>query len=777
MFKLHDKTRRFLTLLIFIMLGPALLFVVVTRGCSRHSVRTVAEWETLLTDTLGQRVEIESVRFPVPGVVRFSQMRVIHPETNGVFLQIPQWELIERFGEMPHSIGSSRLFQADDVNGLSSLQEETSTNDLDDIRMRTPYKRGLFASFGFALSNLFGKQPRYLHCEIPKISCDDTAVPLVKDALLALMAKQPGSKTNRSQTNRDIQPMVLFVGAIDVFCTDGKPGNPTFPAWDATARQPQMMKTDDVTIADACFEFRPAEEQTTFLAIFQQADQPTDAKPFQLAISRWRHPVALTRVQFMSGDNEVPNRILTGLDPFFAAFGQESRFHGNIIAENSINSQKHRTRSLELNQVAFSNVALDSLLGKSLPFRLDGTADAVMLDSVRYYGEPNDADALRLEHVRGRMYSARGLVSWPGLCRLVQGTKLQISPENASPPDTDIYFRNGTFAFQIDPEGIRLHPAVDESQQRLPLMMIDNHCAVFVPNSGDVIRYVDFLASLAQPGTQHIPLMPETQYLISILPMTAERDITVVNAPFPQVPPINPVDISLHQQPQPQSAWQQEEMQSAAANRDSVPTLLPVPSLTHDKPLEQYHQQYQPQLAMGDIPNGNGSWQPNSSISIQRIHQEDSYTPMQRPSESQFGMQQNSFHQAALTSPSALQPIQQPTQSMFMPLQTSQSNGGAYVGHSQHLMVVNQPPNRVVIPTLSGNSNRVQTGRELITPGSFNNETPALFDPYQQMQVASAPQSPRYDNMPMTTPSAATLPGQSSPGPFELWETNPQNNR
>ena len=808
MFKLHDKTRRFLTLSIFLLLGPALLFVVVAKGCSRHSIRTVAGWEALLTDSLGKRVEIESVRFPAPGVVRFSQMRIFDPETNGVFLQIPQWELIERFGEMPHSIDPTLLSQVDGEDVVASSQTETPTKYLDDIRTRTPCKRGLFASFGFAWSNFFGRQPRYLHCEIPKVSCYDTAIPQVKDTLLAQAAKQPGTKTNRSQTGVDLKPMVLFVGTIDVFCTDGKPGNPTLPGYEVTnisSRQLQTPKPDCVTITDACFEFRPTEEQSTFLAIFQQADQPSDAKPFQLAVSRWRHPVALTRVQFTSGDNEVPNRILTGLDPFFAAFGQQSRFNGNIVAEKSVNPQKNRTRSLELNQAAFFNVTLDSLLGRSLTFRLDGEVDKVMLDSVRFYGETNDTDTLRLEHAKGRIYSAKGLVSWPGLRRLVQGTKLQIFPENASPPDTDIYFRNGTFAFQIDAQGIQLYPASDPSQQRLPLFVIDNHCNVFSPNTGGyVIRYVDFFASLAQPNAQQIPLMPETRHLITTLPITIEQEVPAINTQPPQVQPqarlieiVSETAESLSSSILPNNTPQRQvaELQPQPTNREIAPTMMPVPampipsapvpstpvpSLAHAMPLEQYQHQYQPQFATGNDPNGPR--QPDSSVVVpwspreEWSSREDSYTSAQRPNESLFGLQQNSY-QATPSPPPAIQPVQQqPTQPLLTQLQTPPSIV-PYGENSQQLMAVHQPSNRVVIPTLSGNSSRVQTDRTLVAPSPYNNEMPATFDPYQQMQVASAPQLQHFNNMPTTVPSSTMSPVPSSPSPFGLLETNPQYNR
>ena len=800
MFKLHDKTRRLLTLLIYLLLGPALLLAVLTKVYTRHSVATVAEWEVLFSNSLGLPVEIERVSFPSPGVVRFLQVRVFDAETNGeVLLQIPQWELYECFGEMPRQIDPVLLPQADEQgdddqngniqNGNMSPNERATTFFYDATKSRTPYKRGMFASVGFACSSLFGKKPSYWHCEIPKVTCYDTAIPQAKDALLELTAKQPAPQTNRKQTGVGSKPMVLYVGSIDIFFKNGDSGDMTLSA--DSFLNSQMQKADCLTIRNACFEFRPVEEQTTFLATFLPANQPSDVQssdmqPFRLAVSHRRSLTTMTCVQFASGDNEVPNRLLVSLDPFFGSFGRDSRFKGTALSENSVDKHKNRTRSLELSQAAFFDVSLDSLLNKSFTFRFDGTADRLTLDSAKFRNESNDGDALRLESALGSIINAKGLASWPGLRQLVRGTKLQILPGNASPPETDITFCDGTFAFLIDTKGIQLSPALDPSRQRMPLFVVVNHCAVFWPTPGYVIEYAELLAALAKPNTRQIPLMSETQHLISTLPIPVEQDARAISEPSrqesQQVRLIEAVTVMPEPQFQPPAPINNmlPSQQPPMASQDNASSIFPVPQLMSAPPQEQYRQQQH--LAMGNVTR-----QPDTPATTQRPLQNDSYSHQPRTDESPFLMLQPDttdrttpayYASSSNGNPAASQP------------NVPQPNGVPYNNNSPFI-AASQPQNRVMISSIGGLSNQVQTN-SILAAGSFNSDAPT-FDPYQhQTQVASVPQSqsqpqPQYRNydttptmmpsasqytMPTSTPSAMppAMPMPSSQ--FGLRETN-----
>ncbi|MCL2622492.1 MAG: hypothetical protein FWD31_02400, partial [Planctomycetaceae bacterium] len=479
MFKLHDKTRRLLTLSIFLLLGPALLIVVLTGAYSRHSVRTVNGWEALFSHAMGKRVEIESVSFPAPGMVRFSQMRIFAPNANEVLLHIPQWDLIECFGEMPQHIDPALWTRSDGQAASPSQKTVSHTGFYEPDFPRTRYKRGLFASIGFACSGLFGKQASYRICEIPEISFHHTALPHAKDVLLEIMAKLPDVQANDGQSHTGVNPIALFVSEIRI--------NLRAEQTDANA----TSKTDCILVRNACFELRPTAKQTTFLATFHPADQSFGAQPFQLVVSRERGGTAPTQVRFSSGDHEVPAQMLTGFDPFFNSFGSQSRFRGTVVAESGANKRQKQPRTFELTDAVFYNVALESLLSKSLTFRLDGVADKVTLDSVKFSNESNDSNAMRLEFAQGTIINARGIASWPGLRRLVQGTNLRLSPHEADPPDTDVTFRDGTFAFLMDRQGIRLGfgPKLDDQSQQYPLMAIDNHCVVLWPKTQHIIRY------------------------------------------------------------------------------------------------------------------------------------------------------------------------------------------------------------------------------------------------------------------------------------------------
>ena len=773
MFKLHDKTRRFLTLSIFILLGPALLVVVLVGVFSRHSVRTVSEWEELLTHAIGKQVEIESVGFPAPGMVRFFRMRVIAPDTGEVLLQIPQCELVECFGEMPQHIAPAVMSQSDDQANPTSQEPASSIGSYEPCYPRTPYRRGLIASAGFACSRLFGYQPCYRLCEIPEISINTTALPQAKDVLLEMMATLPNTKTNGRQLNAGITPTLLLVDEININPRDDMSG--------VTA----TAKLDCITIKNACFELRPTAEQTTFLATFSQADQSSDTQPFRLAVFRQHGAAASTSIRFSSGNNEVPTRMLTGLDPFFDAFGTQCSFSGTIVAENSIDKRKKRTQTFELTDTVFHNVALDSLLTKSLSFRLDGMADKVTMDSVKFRSKRNDSDSLQLESAAGTMINARGSVSWPGLRRLVQGTKLRIFPRDASPPETDITFRDGTFRYQIDSHGILLSPRLDANSQPCPLMVIDNHCAVYWPDPQHIIRYEELMTALSQPNSQQIPLMPETQYLISTLPITIEPGDMPENAMAqqaaqrprlsdmiressePQKPPADEQTRFLVEQPQlrldPQNLMDLQPPQPHRDNPD-FSAMAPVPSL--GLPQVPYRQQ-----AM-HIAMGNSNPQPETTPSARRQPPEDSYTPQPQPPESIFiSTPQNTVNPMSSNSPQVQQPAPQPVPSVLTRTQTQptypqqypqsndmpasnglRTNGNltmtqpygipygvntSQLTNNSQMVVAQQPQNRVVLPAISANSGGVQTNSSPGYSDTFNSGVPTTLEHYPT-QVATA---------------------------------------
>ncbi len=809
MFKLHDKTRRLLTLLIFLLLGPTLLLVVLTKVGSRHSVRTVGEWEVLLTNALGKRVEIEGVQFPAPGVVRFSQMQVVDPETNAIVMQIPQWELFECLGEMPHYLDPALVTQkiagqAVENIGGKTVQTGTASGEFYEPYLpRSSYKRGLFASIGFSLANLSGSKPRYWHCEIPEIACYDTAVPQAKDALLELMTKLPAAQAGGKPSNVGVKPAVLFVGMIDVFYRDEKPDTATGADIETAAafRQGQKPKRDYVTLKNACFEFRPEAERADLLATFQLVDQPSDAEAFRLAVTRERRS-ATTRVQFASGGNEIPARLPASLDPFFAGFGPESRFAGTIVSENGVDTQKKRSRTLELSETTFSKITLDSLLSRSLTFRLDGTADRLTLEEARFRGESNDPGALRIEYARGTMINARGIASWPGLHRLISGTRLQLSPRDANPPETDITFRDGTFAFLFDPQGIQLYPQLVQQSQTKPLLTIDNHCDVLWPDPKHVIGYDELLAALSQPDSRQIPLMSETQHLLSTLPITvtpgvpatraeseslqpsppqtaqrvrlrdaitesSETPSSAMSEPFPPTMPAHSPSQLTRQDLMQLQPPGQPVAEPTTAYRENASPMGAVPQLADLMQRESYQQQ-------PPLPSAPMTPQPQyGSYAMREPVPESQFLRPQQPMPQQTAQsyaQQPNVPQTFVPQQSGIPATAQPAN---MPYGVTPYDGGV------PLVAQQQQQRRVVISGISGISNQVQTSA---TAGdSFDNDTPSFVNPFET-QVATAPQSQRYDGA-MTSPGQAGQgtpsaqvgpPGQSNQ--FQLWRTDATGN-
>ena len=778
MFKLHDKTRRLLTLLIFLLLGPMLLGVVVVKVCSRHSVRTVAEWETLLGNSLGKRVEIESLAFPAPGVVRFSQFQVIDPETDTVLLQIPQWELVEMVGEMPQQVSPV----------ATSTSESPSGDFYESYFSRTSYRRGLFASIGFSFACTFGDKERYWQCEIPSVSCYASAIPHAKDTLVDLMAKRPGSGTHAASLAIGTKPVVVHIGEIDIFSQLEDRNHPE-------AKQ----KYDCVTLKNLNLEFRPTEENTLLCAMWQLSGESSNAEPFRLSVSRQRSLPTTTNLQFCTGSTEIPTSLLARLDPFFEGFGPQCRFKGTLVADDRRNDDSDkRSRSFELKQAALSNVAIDSFLQDSIPFRMDGTIDQIAFDSLVFRSESVRNAPFVLEYAKGILFNGRGVVYWPGLRQLVEGTKLRIVPETANPPETDVSFRNVTFAFIFDAQGIRLFPEEVARSQVKPLLLIDNHCEIYWPRTDHMVRYNELLTALSRPNSSQIPLMLETRHLISTLPITAEpapespmiahrNDIGQQRAepiegyasrPIEQVR-IN--DIPVDHQAQSQFLQPNPQQIPQAFHQGETPVMGTVPQLgeiTPPMPIDNRYDirhidnQNQPYLASNQMPPLH---QPNPSPVI--TPPETYYPPMPRPQEQNPEASQHLF----LGGPQSTQPTipQQPITQQPAPYMVPQGtqgmtpnvSNGQFAGQPNPLPPYAQPvavpyganqttgqytsqrpvatSRRAIIPAMSFSANRVQTSDVPdIGPSS---DTPFFDNPFEtQVALAPQPQQNGYALPPLT---------------------------
>ena len=712
MFKLHDKTRRWLTLSIFLLLGPALLLFVLGKVCSRHSIRTVAEWETLLTSSLGKTVEIESVAFPAPGVVRFSQMRIIDPINGEMLALVPQWELIEIIGEMPQHIDPAP-------------KDDNSVTGFDDSYiLQASYKRGLTGSIGFAFSNVFrAKQPRYWHCEIPSLSCADEIIPHAKDLLFDCMARQPepnGAATDARSFG--VRPAVLFIGKVDIVFQSQNASEA-----EAFANPSSKRNVDSETIKNVCFEFRPSADQTDLLAVFLLDEQTTDTEPYRFSASRTRQPDVTTRVQLTTGEAGIAAQLLAHVEPFFERFGTQSRFRGTVIAENRGDKNKQQTRSLELKQASFANVSLDTFLSRALSFQLTGTADRINLHEATFRSDAVDhkatnPDALRLEYAKGEVINARGMGWWPGLRQLIQGTNLFVFPQTANPPDTDITFRDGTFAFVFDSQGIRLLPEIRQ-EQNMPLLVVDNHCSIHWPDPLHIIRYNSLLGALARVNSPQIPLMTETQYLISTLPIAIDTNDPSVNAI-----PVQPYQQQAMQPIMP--AMPQPSIQQPTPQPEAVPPLVAV------APQESYRSQYDMSSISSDNNIAGMTSQPISPsplpslpLLLPQLHPEPVSLGEQR--DDQVFLNQMA-HQQSIAPPATIQQsssfllsnnaiaIPQPSQTQV-----------PYAG--QPFLANQQPQRQITISEISTNRNIIQTD---VTAGhGFDNIAPTFENPYDT-QVA-----------------------------------------
>ncbi|MDR1493940.1 MAG: hypothetical protein LBT05_14660 [Planctomycetaceae bacterium] len=593
MFKLHDKTRRWLTLLIFLLLGPALLIIVLTRVADRRSLKTVAGWEAVMTNILGKRIAIESVTFPAPGIVRFSQFSVFDSETNDVLIRIPQWELIEMTGEMPITAAPQNLDKT-----TPSADGTQSAAFYDSYLPRTSYKRNFFSSVAFFCFSFWGTKQGYYLCGIPQISCNETAAPQIRETLNALLTKIPYAETPNGRPVFGAVPVTLSVGEIHIFLNSQKnnlenvsSGALKNPQDSFSAPRTERARTEPITFKNLQAEFRPQKEKTVFSAAFQFQEKHADVQTLRLTVLRERQASPSTTLRLTTADAVLPTRWLASFLPFFASFGEQSSFCGEFVFIDTADMMKRRSRRLELHRVSLADISLDTFLREPFPFSVKGKADRLSLASAVFQSVPDNSAFLKLEYAEGAFWKGQGNVNWSGLKRLAQGIKLNIAPPTAAPPETDVSFRNASFAFLFDAKGMRIRPVM----QNVPFITIDNHCEIHPPKTEHFIHYNELLTALSRPSSPQIPLMDETLYLTSALPVTASenanQELLINSLLSPETP--------RSQLPSIPSRNPQEQQPQYTAQQPSTPTYYSTlnpsqPQLNQVPPLNEILQRQQP---------------------------------------------------------------------------------------------------------------------------------------------------------------------------------------
>ncbi|MCL2349516.1 MAG: hypothetical protein FWC50_14795, partial [Planctomycetaceae bacterium] len=361
MFKLHDKTRRVLTLLIFLVFGPALLTLVLTWVVLHRSSFTRAGWEQTLSRVTGKHVEIEKIEFPMPGVVRFLQCRIIEQETGATLVYIPQMELIDVIGEIP----------------VAEIQDNK------------PFQRSFGESVHYLFSMLRNEKKRYRHCDIPSLSCFETAIAGAKSAIGRLITQTAAIKSSirgGEPFDTDVKPFVLQIGQLDLFFADGNAAD-SQAVWEngiaSTNGGTKKRETsrsgslDYTTIKNLKSVFRPDRDLSMLTASFQIADplagETSDAgKPVQFEMTRERQTTLRMTTRFSSPETVVSLSLLSRFAPFFKGFGDNCYFQGNAIFRTVDGVLPQREQTLELRNASFFNVSLESFLEKHLPFAVSG---------------------------------------------------------------------------------------------------------------------------------------------------------------------------------------------------------------------------------------------------------------------------------------------------------------------------------------------------------------------------------------------------------------------
>jgi len=606
-----------------------------------------------------------------------------------------------------------------------------------------------------------------------------------------LLAKVPYIATQHAQAANNVSPVVLYAGEINVFPKTQNIGGGQNHAEHVSPQESQSQLffghewTEPITFKNLCAEFRPENEKTTFAAVFQSQEKHAAVKTLSFTASRERQ-TASANVTFAANETKIPTRWIASMFPFFECFGEQSQFSGELNFQESQEESKKLSRQLELRRVTFRDISLNRFLRNAVPFSVNGNAERLSLESATFRSVPNRSAILQLERAEGLIVNGSGNADWSGLRQLVQGTKLLITPPNASPPNADVSFRNCSFAFLFDADGIRIRPAAQNS----PLLSIDNHCEIRVAETTHFIRYNELLAALSRPAAPKIPLTEETRYLTSTLPVTANENannelLTNSLTSSPRTNPNRNLNRNTNMIPD-NSGYREENRMSEQVSEQTIseqPQSYPAMILPQEIPQQQYQQNqiqppYQPQITPPQ------SYLAEQQYSQQQYSNQQSYSPQQQISEQQYLPQQQYLNQQQYSN----QQQQNPTPSQpysFPPQQQTAPNVSSY--YSQQLN--NVPPLNEVVPVYSqGNQQRVYIGRispneKLVQSNTNSNpsqnnflETPSQFNTSPETQIAAAPRLGGYypnNNNYQTPPSSSNSQNSSSNGTtgnLEMWK-------
>lgn len=207
---LNDSTRRFLTLVLFILLGPSLLFLVGYKLFARNSGNSLVTEERRLSQFIEGSLHFSNREYLRPGAQRFLNVS-FSSESNEDVAFCPEVYLIEEDNpEFIRKYASSFDTPSDQTSSADIANEENESSShcfVDDTSEKTleikrqSFEKLLFSneSNNVSLTSAFESQTKkYSLIVIPTVLCRDDRLLEVKATLMNLIYRTaPTSKENK----------------------------------------------------------------------------------------------------------------------------------------------------------------------------------------------------------------------------------------------------------------------------------------------------------------------------------------------------------------------------------------------------------------------------------------------------------------------------------------------------------------------------------------------------------------------------------------------------
>lgn len=460
MFLLSDQTRRFVTQLIFVLFGPMLLASTLGLIFWSRTSASRQSYERFFSKKLEKKVQIGKVRFPKPGMVKFSDFKIIEPETEKTLLVIPKWELQKR-----------RDFSA--KNDSSSTQQ------------------GILA---YLSSCFFSHEQDSVSWQltIPYLATQARSIPILKKDFFTIF------------TQSSSQNVTFVISEADVFFA------PT-PDWDLPEKRNINRNMSSLTLAGISGEYQTGKKTSELSLQFRFAGQTVPNSPRCLVVQEHGTEFKTTSV-FSSGELTIPTEFLSLFSPFFRNYGPRCHFQGDFQTKFQHNKETEQSvQRDELRNSVFSHVDLGQFMKNYVGFEITGELEQLWLKTASFTNGT-------IEQIEGSVNNGSGVAQQSGLIRLIQRLGLAIEPQLYDQMiDKPVAFKQCTFSFQFSSVGVRFGTLAGR-----PLMQLaPNYNVLLNPK---LVRYEELLASLSSSYAPQVPMTRQSRELIAILPGATPLD-------------------------------------------------------------------------------------------------------------------------------------------------------------------------------------------------------------------------------------------------------------